>query len=59
MTHDHKHDEKTGGCCGGDKNPEQEQPKKESGCCGGDKKDEKKPDVEKTQNGGCCGGSHK
>ena len=63
MSHqDHKHDNKSGGCCGGDKHHSHAKLEKEKdGCCDGDK--DKKPDTDQsenpqTQGGGCCGGGH-
>lgn len=58
--HDHKHDNKSGGCCGGDKHHSHAKPEKD-GCCDGEK--DKKPDTDQSENpqnqgGGCCGGGH-
>ena len=49
------HDDKQGGCCGGDKNHEHNKPKKEKdSCCDGDKKKSEADKADKQE--GCCGG---
>ena len=58
--HDHKHDNKSGSCCGDDKHHDHSKLEKEKyGCCDSEK--DKKPDTDQSENpqnqgGGCCGG---